>query len=197
MNALLMIMDAHVHNFMKPGTYNKRIQETLKLNEIKGIKLPETPDSSLLMKALGNNEKVRQDIEREKKRLRSEEEQRPAEEEVGETEDEILERHLRVEEEVVRNATTIGMEIITAESECVRGMEPGAFKILVREGKVKYKLLERCRYEEREIEEMIHREQIEVPINNAVKVSNNIFQKIRNGSKYVGGKRSKVERAQQ
>ena len=133
----------------------------------------------MLMKALGSRDQLKKTIENEKKRLRSEEEQRPVEEEqenTMESEDEILDRHLREEEGVIRDATEIGIEIVTAES-FYKGLDPQEFNNMMAEGRVKYRMTENCRYEQKEVEDMIARELIYVTSNNPVKVSTNIFLK--------------------
>ena len=42
-----MIMDAHNHNIIEPGSYNRRLNQTLSKNGISSIQL-ETPDSEKL-----------------------------------------------------------------------------------------------------------------------------------------------------
>ena len=41
LRALIMVMDAHVHNILEPGSYNSRLNQTLKANNIEPIKLPD------------------------------------------------------------------------------------------------------------------------------------------------------------
>ena len=196
MAAMVMVIDAHVHNFLHPGTFNNRISESFKLNNIAGIKLPETPDSSKLIQALGIREHIGKTVEREKKRVRSEEEQRPAETEGSVfdeviSEDEILDRHLEEEENGVLDATEIGIEILTTEAWCHEGMEPATLRGMVQDNRAKYRLGARCRYEPREIKDLIEREKISVPTNNAVRVSANIYAKMTCGVRYVPAHTSK------
>ena len=40
LRALVIVMDAHVHNIINPGTYNSRLNKTLKENSILPINLP-------------------------------------------------------------------------------------------------------------------------------------------------------------
>ena len=40
LRALVMVMDAHVHNIIAPGSYNTRLNKTLKENNIMPINLP-------------------------------------------------------------------------------------------------------------------------------------------------------------
>ena len=195
LRALVMLMDAHVHNFIEPGSFNTRINQSLALNNITNLKLPDTPDSSKLIIALGVRERVVTEVENERKRMRSDEEQRPAEEE-GRDEEEvfsevesILDMHLLEEESRVKDATDIGVEILTVESWCHKGLEPCILKNMSNEGRVKYRLLERCRYDGKEISDMISGEQLRVPANNAVTVSSNVYSKIKTGTRYVSGKK--------
>ena len=44
LTSVIMIMDAHIHNIIKPGSYNRRLNQTLSRNGISSIEL-ETPDS--------------------------------------------------------------------------------------------------------------------------------------------------------
>ena len=48
MTSMIMIMDAHIHNIIEPGSYRKRLNETLSKNGIEPIELG-TPDSEKLL----------------------------------------------------------------------------------------------------------------------------------------------------
>ena len=50
MTALIMVMVAHVHNIIQPGSYNTRLNEALKVNDIAPIKLPDNPSSDKLFR---------------------------------------------------------------------------------------------------------------------------------------------------
>ena len=43
-----MIMDAHIHNIIKPGSYNKRLNQTLQNNSIQPVKLADPESTKLL-----------------------------------------------------------------------------------------------------------------------------------------------------
>ena len=48
MTSMIMIMDAHIHNIIEPGSYRKRLNETLSKNGIEPIEFA-TPDSEKLL----------------------------------------------------------------------------------------------------------------------------------------------------
>ena len=99
-----------------------------------------------------------------------------------------------MEEEGIKDATEIGLEFVTSQSGCTGEIEPGRVKQLEKEGKIKFKRTENCRYETREIYDMIRAGRIRIPINNIIKVSENVFQKHKTGSRYNTGKRRKEDR---
>ena len=53
LTSVIMIMDAHIHNIIEPGSYSKRLNQTLSKNGISSIQL-ETPDSKKTPKPSGN-----------------------------------------------------------------------------------------------------------------------------------------------
>ena len=54
LRAILMIIDAHAANIAKPGSYNDRLNATLKLNNIEPIKFPTTNYSSTFLQKITN-----------------------------------------------------------------------------------------------------------------------------------------------
>ena len=56
--ALLFLMDAHMHNVIEPGTYNQRLNDTLKLNNIEPINLPPIQSSQQLLKKLAESNNI-------------------------------------------------------------------------------------------------------------------------------------------
>ena len=61
-----MIMDAHIHNIIEPGSYNRRINQTLSKNGISSIQL-ETPDSEKLLSHQIREETIEAMTERQEK----------------------------------------------------------------------------------------------------------------------------------
>ena len=47
--ALIMVMDAHVHNLIQPGSYSNRLNELLKANGLEEINITTPPDSNKLL----------------------------------------------------------------------------------------------------------------------------------------------------
>lgn len=45
-----MVIDAHMRNLIEPSSYSKNLNKTLKLNNIKEIKVQETVDSDQLFR---------------------------------------------------------------------------------------------------------------------------------------------------
>ena len=66
-----MIMDAHIHNIIEPGSYNKRLNQTLSKNGISSIQL-ETPDSKKLLSHQIIGETIEAMTERQEKLTRRE-----------------------------------------------------------------------------------------------------------------------------
>ena len=66
-----MIMDTHIHNIIEPGSYNRRLNQTLSKNGISSIKL-ETSDSEKLLSHQIIGETIEAMTERQEKLARLE-----------------------------------------------------------------------------------------------------------------------------
>ena len=110
MRALIMVMDAHVHNIIQPGSYNNRLNETLKANNIAPIKLPNNPSSDKLFRhnVIGNTLMALRNIEREAGMLDAEFQRQTRDDQETDMdildeqteEEDILERHLEMEQKM-------------------------------------------------------------------------------------------------
>ena len=65
--ALVIVMDAHVHNIIAPGTYNTRLNKTLKENNMLPIILPneKTESQNLIHTNIISEEEETEDIRKE------------------------------------------------------------------------------------------------------------------------------------
>ena len=66
LTAVIMIMDAYVHNIIEPGSYSRRLNQTLTKNNIQPIEL-ETPESEKLLDNQIIGETIQAMSEREEK----------------------------------------------------------------------------------------------------------------------------------
>ena len=66
LTAVIMIMDAHIHNIIEPGSYSRRLNQTLTKNNIQPIEL-ETPESEKLLDHQIIGETIQAMSEREEK----------------------------------------------------------------------------------------------------------------------------------
>ena len=71
LTSVIMIMDAHIHNIIEPGSYSKRLNQTLAKNGISSIQL-ETPDSEKLLSHQVIGETIEAMTERQEKLARLE-----------------------------------------------------------------------------------------------------------------------------
>ena len=70
LRALIMVMDAHVHNIIEPGSYNNRLNQTLIENNIEPIKLPKDKiKSEKLMQANHITEKLKEQLDAQKSEI--------------------------------------------------------------------------------------------------------------------------------
>ena len=97
--ALLIIIDAHIHNTITPGTYNQRINEVMKINDIPALKFPEPTNSTDLF----SPDMIERSILKLKKTTKQTTFKKPEPRRETETEsdstqdDDILERHIQRE----------------------------------------------------------------------------------------------------
>ena len=167
LRALIMVMDAHVHNILEPGSYNTRLNKTLKENNIEPINLPnDRIQSEKLIQTNIIAEKLKQKYETEKedtspKRKKSkgqvttegmrreDEERRVEEEEVDEMEEgEVPELEEITEDEAIldmhlnredgaADASLYHISIVT-QNQSLTNQNPKQLKELHQKGKIKY-----------------------------------------------------------
>lgn len=205
LRALIMVMDAHVHNIIEPGSYNIRLNKTLKENNIDPINLPK--DSIKSEKLLQTNiitEKLKeqfqetekspkrkksrgQDMQEEIRRQREDEERMEQEmeaeiipelEEI--TEDEaILDMHLnRIDN--AADASLYNITIITPNPN-ITNLKPKQLKELYQQGKVKYIKSSKTKISDRIIEELILANKMSCQTNNIQQVQKTKYKEYKNG----------------
>lgn len=206
LRALIMIMDAHVHNIIEPGSYNSRLNKTLQENNIEPIKLPkEQIQSEKLMQTQIITEKLKeqydnqktespkrkksrgQEMEREMRSVREEEEQDEEEMDMEDmpdlediTEDEaILDMHLnRVD--TPADASFYKIKIITHLSN-LNNQSPKQVKELYQQGKIKYNRSKKTKISNKIIEELILANKMGCTSSCVTQVSKARYKEVRNG----------------
>ena len=176
LRALIIVMDAHVHNILEPGSYSNRLNETLKQNNIEPIQLPannirsekliqsniiadklkeqyskyESENSPKRKKSRGKQEEYEEVEEMEEEEV--EREEMPELEEI--TEDEaILDLHLN-REDAAAEASLYHIKIVTANQNLKR-QNTKQLKELYQQGKIKYNRTPKTKITNRTIEELI------------------------------------------
>ena len=157
LNAMIMILDAHFANVIKPGSYNTHLNQTLKLNNLAPIKVLDNPDSELLFKAdiMGqalavlkkqsgepdSDESTTED--RENEEIGAEDGDDSVESDPNEEHDtdgdDILSKHLTKEEITPQKANNLGVKIFVEDNK-TRNLEGKEIKRLFTSSKLKYQL---------------------------------------------------------
>jgi hypothetical protein len=181
--AFVIILDAHLRNIIAPGTYQKELNETLKLNGIAPIKVKEVNSNKLL----GHNMigKLLLNLKKNLERTLTESESSEYEMEIIEQdtqEDEIIERHEEKMETFCRSADDLDVEIyVRGEVNKRKNLEGKEIKDKFNSQELKYKILENSKYNQDEIENYIQTGRLCESKENIKYVSNSEFRKIRNG----------------
>ncbi|KAF9756170.1 hypothetical protein NGRA_3295 [Nosema granulosis] len=157
--AFIMVIDAHMHNIMEPGTYSSHLNKTLTNNGIVPIKMDDNPESLKLFR----NENIAatmnalREIQREAKKDGKKRSQKSTStDDSGDDEgkiditidedtieDDIIDRHMvRIEkEETTAEACNIEIIIIKGAIE-PKDLKPQEVKQLFKEHKLKYRIKE-------------------------------------------------------
>ena len=122
LRALVMVMDAHVHNIIEPGSYSKRLNLILKANNVAPINIPNNPQSDKLFQ----NNIIGKTLQQMKPKTQ-EHQQMETEAESEQTEDEnILDRHLQkddipsIEDVDVDEAKEYGVRLVALDGQVAK-----------------------------------------------------------------------------
>lgn len=221
--AYIMLLDAHMQNMIKPGTYNSRLNETLKNNNIEPIKLPDNPNSNELfsndnigstLMSLIDIEKTVNSMQEQlqakktrtdgKRKLLSSEEieemdifgEKGMDEEVGGGTC-ILDKHIEREFENTREAEDLDLEIIVQDQANRKDLNGKELKKLHSENKLKYVIQAGSIYSQESIDRLIFQEKVKEDRENIRLVDNLEFKRIKNGTLKMAikpqGKKSKKD----
>ena len=209
LRALIMVMDAHVHNIIEPGSYNNRLNQTLVENNIEPIKLPNNKlKSEKLMQANHITEKLKeqldaqktetspkrkksrgQDMEEEIRRRDEERENEWREEEMEMedipelediTEDEaILDMHLH-REDTPADASLYKIKMISQKPN-LTDQTPEQIKELYQQNKIKFNRTTETKISNRTIEELILAKKMGCKSSNIVHVTKAKYREFKNG----------------
>ena len=197
MTAMIMILDAHINNIIQPGTYNKRLNETLRLNNITQVKLPETNISKKLVNLTNIADslaKIQENIAKEQKTTpvnndtsssESDTESETDMEQETQTED-ILTKHLQTAQ---TQTTTIeaqeGKINIYANKTTVRQEDQTATQLqaLYKTSRIKFTVQEDSDYTPEQVDLMLYNGKITANNQSIKYVEQSEFRKIRNATK--------------
>ena len=116
--AIIMVMDAHVHNLIQPGSYSNRLNELLKANGLEEINIPTPPDSNKLL----NQELIAETLHEMRRHAKLQQISRIGEEmdQESESSDEDSSNEqpdLSVREEAARDIDECGARLIALKTE--------------------------------------------------------------------------------
>ena len=182
--ALVMVMDAHVYNMIQPGTYNNRLNEILKLNDIKAIKVPENPPSDILFKHIETDQTIKKIVETTRKR-KEPELTTTSELELSDidlTDDEgILDEHIGKNLEP-KNAHEHKIDLIMNQQETkYESLSPKKVTQLFKAGKLKYNIRSSSEMSSELLETLIKKGKIKEMQNYIVYITPNDFRKFKSG----------------
>ena len=182
LRSIIMIMDAHIHNIIDPGSYNKRLNQTLENNNIQKVNLA-TPDSSKLLshqiigetiEAMARTEKLEK-LERIGKQLGDEDSSDESEMEEAQTEEEY------VYDSSITPANKYSMKIFALESKVIKtSLSHKNLKFHFELGNIKYQVTDPT-ISIQMIETLIKDKKISAPMDDITFLHESAFRKIRNG----------------
>ena len=205
MRALIMVMDAHVHNIIQPGSYNSRLNETLKSNNIAPIKLPNNPSSDKLFRhnVIGNTLMALRNIEREagmldtntttEKQTREERESECDEMDTLDEqteEEEILERHFQTEKNLEKQKTEtpvlevreINVELFACVPDVKKdNLDANTLTEMFKKGKIKYTIKQGSNITTEIVERLLNNRRIKANQTNITFLPAAEYKKIRSG----------------
>ena len=182
LRSIIMIMDAHIHNIIEPGSYNKRLNQTLENNNIQKVNLT-TPDSSKLLshqiigetiEAMARTEKLEK-LERIGKQLGDEDSSDESEMEEAQTEEEF------VYDSSINPANKYSMKIFALESKVIKtSLSHKNLTYHFQAGNIKYQVTDPT-VSIQNIETLIKDKKISAPMDDITFLHESAFRKIRNG----------------
>ena len=209
LRAMIIVMDAHVHNILEPGSYNNRLNETLKQNNIEPINLPPNIiKSDKLIQTNAIAEKLKEQYathqtESSPKRKKSkgqilEKEVRGREDEEEEMEDvetenipdlediteddAILDLHLN-REGIAAEASLYNLKIVTTNQN-LQNQTPKQLKELYKQGKIKYIRGQKTKISNRVIEEILLGGRMHCNKPSILYMNKAKYKEIKNGREY-------------
>ena len=154
MKAALIMMDAHMHNIIEPGSYSSRVKETLKANNLPIINFPPIVTSAPLLKYVKGLETTVKKARQSEIHTDSEEE----EETVHNTtiNAEILDRHMDLENITIRNIREYETKVFgNAEKILQKDLTPQEFASEYNKGHIKIILHPNSKYNKENIHHLI------------------------------------------
>jgi hypothetical protein len=201
--AMIIILDAHIQNLIEPGSYNSRINEVLKANNIPPIVFPPNPNSSKLLEheaithtitsltelqktMAGESEEEEMEVQeargaKTKQKKKDKANKRPINDDDVTSDEEILTRHLTAENVTVRNASEYEIEIISLNTEPRENLTSDAVKKKFENHSIKYKILNNSKVTVELFESLINQNKIKEHNSNITYLPPAEFKKVRNG----------------
>ena len=140
LTSMIMIIDAHIHNIIEPGSYSKRLNETLSKNSIEPIELA-TPDSEKLLthQTIGETIEIMSERKEKLERLEKIGKQLDLESDTTEEEHELDSNDENPEES--REAKEYNTKIFALKNKVAkRSLSPKSLKNNYMQGLVKYQI---------------------------------------------------------
>ena len=176
LTAVIMIMDAHIHNIIEPGSYSSRLNQTLAKNNIQPIEL-ETPQSEKLLDHQIIGETIQAMSEREEKldRLKKIGKHLGAESDSSDEESTDEMPHASIE------AKEFQTKIFALETKVPnRTLNPSSIKTYFKLGHIKYQIAS-PNISADHIESLINQEKLYSKKDNTAFLPESEYKKIRNG----------------
>ena len=176
LTAVIMIMDAHIHNIIEPGSYSSRLNQTLAKNNIQPIEL-ETPQSEKLLDHQIIGETIQAMSEREEKldRLKKIGKHLGAESDSSDEESTDEMPHASIE------AKEFQTKIFALETKVPnRTLNPSSIKNYFKLGHIKYQIAS-PNISADHIESLINQEKLYSKKDNTAFLPESEYKKIRNG----------------
>ena len=180
MRAMLMILDAHIHNIIEPGSYNVHLNKTLQLNNIKPIQFVTPTNSEKIVSQKTLLETLK---ELTTTKLDGSDNQNEMEAEDQSTqEEEILERQIHRELGNVQDAQKYDTEIyISSNNIQTKDLAPTKLTEMHKKGKLKYRIKENSQYDTQDVEELLDNYRIRVKCKDILYIEPLEYRKIRSG----------------
>lgn len=158
LRAMIIVMDAHLHNVITPGSYNARINAVMKENNIAPIKFPEIENSQELFNSdtLAKTMNALHSLRRKDSGTTSSSSSSTSSEneEINTQEEEILENHAKAVGDEIRPAADYQIEIVLPEGHVEKkNLTSTELRTMYREAKLKFMILSSSKFS---AEQIIH-----------------------------------------